>query len=399
MTEERLLKARPLPGFTPVIPEGCGIVPVSEDTPYVIFPGFCDVHVHFREPGFSYKETIRTGCQAAVHGGFTAVCTMPNLFPVPDSVEALKKELDIIERDAIIPVFPFGSLTIGELGKVPSDIIAMAPYAIGFSDDGKGIQDDGLMRELMSMCASVGKVLAEHCEDEAIKKDGYINDGVYAKMRGHKGIPKESEWRHIERDIRLAEETGCSYHVCHASCKESVELVREAKKSGIDVSCETAPHYLVFDDSMLKEDGRYKMNPPIRGKADREALLEGVADGTVDFIATDHAPHSAEEKAKGLAGSAFGIVGLETSFAACYTHLVKTGIISLERLSDMMGRIPRERFKIQGDPGFTVWNLEDCYAVDPSRFASMGHATPFEGMQVWGSCAATCQGGRLVYRA
>ena len=364
-----------------------------------IFPGFCDVHVHFRQPGFSYKETIKTGSLAAAHGGYTAVCTMPNLNPVPDSIPHLKEQLDIIEKDAVIHVFPYGAITVSELGKELSDLEGMAPSVIAFSDDGKGVQEEEMMRQAMLRAKELGKIIAAHCEVNELLHGGYIHDGSYAALHGHKGICSESEWRQIERDVRLSKETGCSYHVCHISCKESVEIIRKAKAEGIDVTCETGPHYLIYTEDDLKEDGKYKMNPPLRSKEDRAALIEGIKDGTIDMIATDHAPHSAEEKAKGLSGSAFGIVGLETAFPLLYTHLVKPGVISMEKLMDLLCFAPRKRFGIPSDAGFSVWDLDREYEIDPKEFLSMGKATPFEGTKVFGRCLLTACDGQIVYQA
>ena len=392
-----VFKSKAFPNFKPRLTEG---VSVSDDSEFVIFPGFCDVHVHFREPGFSYKETIKTGSMAAARGGYTAVCAMPNLSPVPDGREHLSEELGIIRRDAVIGVHPYGALTVGEKGKTPADLAGMAKDVIAFSDDGKGVQDPGLMREVMAECARLKKVLAAHCEDESLLHGGYIHAGAYAKAHGHRGICSESEWRPIERDIKLAYETGVSYHVCHISCRESVELIREAKRSGVDITCETAPHYLLLDENDLEEHGRFKMNPPLRSRADREALLEGLADGTIDMIATDHAPHSAEEKARGLEKSPFGIVGIETAFPLVYTYLVKKGVISMDRLMELIVTKPRSRFGIPlSDGDFTVWDLNAEYVIDPSEFLSMGRATPFEGRKVNGRCLLTVCGGRAGYEA
>lgn len=363
-----------------------------------IFPGFCDVHVHFRQPGFSYKETIKSGSLAAAHGGYTAVCTMPNLNPVPDSIPHLKEQLDIIEKDAVIHIFPYGAITVSELGKELSDLEGMAPSVIAFSDDGKGVQEEEMMRQAMIRAKALGKIIAAHCEVNELLHGGYIHDGSYAALHGHKGICSESEWRQIERDVRLSKETGCSYHVCHISCKESVEIIRKAKAEGIDVTCETGPHYLIYTEDDLKEDGKYKMNPPLRSKEDRAALIEGIKDGTIDMIATDHAPHSAEEKAKGLSGSAFGIVGLETAFPLLYTHLVKPGVITMEKLMELLCFAPRKRFGISSDAGFSVWDLDREYEIDPKDFLSMGKATPFEGMKVSGRCLLTACDGQIVYQ-
>jgi len=375
------------------------IIPHDESvSKYTVFPGFCDVHVHFREPGFSYKETIATGSKAAARGGYTAVCTMPNLNPVPDSVEHLREQLEIIERDAVIDVYPYASITVKQLGDELSDMEGMANDAIAFSDDGRGVQSDEMMRNAMLKAKSLGKMIVAHCEVNSLLNGGYIHDGEYAKANGHRGICSESEWAQIARDIELAKETGCAYHVCHISTKESVEIIRKAKSEGVDITCETGPHYLVFDDSDLKEDGKYKMNPPIRSNADKLALIEGICDGTIDMIATDHAPHSAEEKAKGLAGSAFGIVGIETAFPVLYTKLVKTGVITLDRLMELLVTNPRKRFNIPLGNDFSVWDLEKEFTVDPEKFLSKGHATPFEGMELFGECVLTVKDGKIVYK-
>ena len=366
---------------------------------YVIFPGFCDVHVHFREPGFSYKETIATGSLAAAHGGYTAVCPMPNLNPVPDSREHLKLQQELIRRDARIHVYPYGAITVGEKGEAIADLEAMAPEVIGFSDDGRGVQSDETMRQAMLRAKALGKPIVAHCEDNSLLRGGYIHQGAYAKAQGHRGICSESEWRQIQRDLKLVKETGVSYHVCHVSAKESVELIRRAKAEGLDVTCETGPHYLVMDDSMLQEEGRYKMNPPLRSKEDREALIAGILDGTIDMIATDHAPHSAEEKARGLEKSAFGVVGLETAFPILYTYLVKPGILTLDKLVELLCVNPRKRFGIGLGWDFSVWDLEQSDTVDPGQFLSMGKATPFEGWRVTGKCLATVCDGKVVYRS
>ncbi len=370
------------PGFAPTLPASV-TDRLSADRDYTVFPGFCDVHVHFREPGFSYKETIKTGTEAAKAGGYTAVCTMPNLDPVPDSLPHLDEQLALIRRDAEISVYPYAAITVGEKGETLSDMEALAPFVIAFSDDGRGVQDEGKMREAMTRAKALGKLIVAHCEVNGLLRGGYIHDGAYAKAHGHRGICSESEWRQIERDLKLAAETRAGYHVCHISTKESVALIRDAKKSGVDVTSETAPHYLVLDEADLREDGRFKMNPPLRSREDRKALLEGVLDGTVDMIATDHAPHSAEEKSRGLEKSAFGIVGLETAFPVLYTKLVKTGVLSLEKLIDLLAVAPRKRFGIPHS-GFSVWDLDAEYAIDPAAFRTKGRATPFEGWKVFG---------------
>ena len=370
------------------------------DSPkYTVFPGFCDVHVHFREPGFSYKETIFTGSRAAARGGYTAVCTMPNLNPVPDSREHLNEQLEIIERDAAIRVIPYGSITVGEAGHELAKMEEMAGDVAGFSDDGRGVQDEEMMREAMIRAKALGKMIVAHCEDNSLLRGGYIHDGEYAKAHGHRGICSESEWGPIARDLKLVEETGCAYHVCHISTKESVQIIREAKARGVNVTCETAPHYLVMDDSDLMEEGRFKMNPPLRGEEDRHALIEGIIDGTIDMIATDHAPHSAEEKAKGLEKSAFGIVGIETAFPVMYTKLVKTGVITMDRLMELLVVNPRERFGISMTNDFTVWDLNEEFAVDPDDFISMGKATPFTGEKLYGKCILTVCDGKIAYKS
>ncbi len=368
------------------------------DSPrYAVFPGFCDVHVHFREPGFSYKETVKTGSQAAARGGYTAVCTMPNLDPVPDSLEHLEQQLDIIETDACIHVYPYGAITVGEKGEVLAELEGMAPHVCGFSDDGRGVQRDAMMREAMIRAKSLGKMIVAHCEVNELLKGGYIHDGEYAKAHGHRGICSESEWGQIARDIALVRETGCAYHVCHVSAKESVELIRKAKAEGLNITCETGPHYLVMTDRDLQEHGRFKMNPPLRSEEDRQALLAGILDGTIDMIITDHAPHSAEEKGRGLEKSAFGVVGLETAFAVMYTHLVKPGILTMERLLELMVTAPRKRFKLPLGLDFSVWDLNAEYTVDPAEFLSLGKATPFEGWKLNGRCLATVCDGRIVW--
>ena len=369
-----------------------------DSSKYVIFPGFCDVHVHFREPGFSYKETIRTGSLAAARGGYTAVCTMPNLNPVPDSVENLNLQRTIIENDACIHVYPYGAITVGEKGEVLADIEGMAPYVCGFSDDGRGVQRDEMMKQAMLRAKAQGKMIVAHCEVNDLLRGGYIHDGEYAKLHGHRGICSESEWAQIARDIELIRETGCAYHVCHISTKESVDIIRKAKAEGLDITCETGPHYLVMNDMMLQENGRFKMNPPIRSEEDRKALLEGILDGTIDMLATDHAPHSAEEKSRGLEKSVFGIVGLETAFPIMYTYLVKPGIMTMERLMEVMVDAPRKRFNIPLGRDFTVWDLDAAYEIDPAEFVSLGKATTFNGWKVNGRCKATVCDGKLVYK-
>ena len=371
--------------------------PISVFDNIVILPGFCDVHVHLREPGFSYKETILSGTMASARGGYTAVCSMPNLSPAPDSVENLEKQLEIIRHDGKIAVYPYGTITVGQAGETLSDMEGMADKVIGFSDDGRGVQSDDMMRSAMLKAKSLGKMIVAHCEDNSLLRGGYIHDGDYAREHGHRGICSESEWGQIKRDLELVRETGCAYHICHISTKESVEVIRAAKAEGLNVTCETGPHYIVLDDSCLQEDGRFKMNPPLRSPADREAILEGILDGTIDMIATDHAPHSAEEKSRGLEKSAMGIVGIETAFPILYTKLVKTGILSLEKLVKLMCDAPRERFGITSDAGFTVFDLGREYEIDPSEFLSMGHATPFKGEKVFGRCLATVYNGKIVY--
>lgn len=364
----------------------------------ITLPAFCDVHVHFREPGFSYKETIRTGSMAAAAGGYSCVCTMPNLNPVPDSVAHISEQLEIINRDAIIDVKPYASITVGRKGLEVVDVNALKGLAVAFSDDGSGVQDEKVMRRAMEKLAGEGCILAAHCEDNSLLRGGYIHDGTYAAAHGHRGICSESEWKQIERDLRLAEETGCAYHVCHISTRESVDVIRRAKDRGVDVSCETGPHYLLLDENDLQEDGRFKMNPPLRSAEDRSALIEGLKDGTIDMIATDHAPHSAEEKSRGLEGSAMGIVGLETAFPVLYTGLVLKGIISLEKLTELMSTAPRRRFRLpKAGDDITVFEVGTPYRIDSSKFLSKGHSTPFEGMEVYGRCIRTVHNGKTIY--
>ena len=364
----------------------------------VQIPALVDLHVHFREPGFSYKETIASGSMAAAASGYSAVFTMPNLNPVPDTVEHLQEQLDIIRRDCYTGVYPFASITMGQKGAGQLvDFEALAPYVKGFSDDGRGIQDEALMREAMQQIAAVDRIMVAHCEVESLLNGGYIHAGEYAKKHNHRGIMSESEWQEIERDIRLVEETGCRFHICHISTKESVELIRQAKAKGLPVTCETAPHYLLLTDNDLQEDGKWKMNPPLRAEADRLALIDGIKDGTIDCIATDHAPHSAEEKSRGLEKSAFGIVGLETAFPLMYTHFVKTGIITIDRLIELMSTNPARIIGLNNSNSFAYYDLDACYKIDPANFLSMGQAMPFEGWEVYGKCVKTVVNGITVY--
>lgn len=373
-------------------------VGIDLSSQYTVFPGFCDVHVHFREPGFSYKETIETGSVAAAHGGYTAVCTMPNLDPVSDSVEHLDEQIRIIENDACIHVYPYAAITVGQKGKEIADFEGMSGRCIAFSDDGHGVQSDEIMKQAMLRAKELGMIITAHCEDNSLLHGGYIHDGQYAKEHGHRGICSESEWGQIARDLRLAKETGCAYHVCHISTRESVDIIRKAKAEGVDVTCETAPHYLLLDDCMLEEDGKWKMNPPIRSADDRDALLEGIIDGTIDCIATDHAPHSAEEKSRGLEKSAFGIVGIETAFPLLYTYLVIPGIITMEKLEELLVYNPRRRFGIPLGNDYSIWNLSAEWTITPEiDFLSKGRATPFEGWRVSGVNVLTVCDGRPVY--
>jgi len=375
------------------------LLSVFDSPEFAVFPGFCDVHVHFREPGFSYKETIATGSLASARGGYTAVCTMPNLNPVPDSVENLQQQLTLIEDTACIHVYPYGAITVGEKGEVLADLAGMAPHVMGFSDDGRGVQSDEMMRCAMEKAKALGKPIVAHCEVNELLRGGYIHDGEFARAHGHRGICSESEWGQIARDLELVKQIGVKYHVCHISTKESVDIIRKAKAEGVDVTCETGPHYLVMDDSMLQEEGRFKMNPPIRSREDRDALIEGVLDGTIDMIATDHAPHSAEEKSRGLEKSAFGIVGIETAFPIMYTYFVKTGKMTMEQLLKLLVTNPRNRFGIPMGKDFSIWDLNAEYAIDPEEFLSLGKATPLAGWKVFGRCLATVCDGKIVYRA
>ena len=365
---------------------------------YTILPGFCDVHVHFREPGFSYKETIKTGALAAARGGYTSVLTMPNLNPVPDSIENLQQQLDIINQDACIEVLPYGAITVGEKGEELSDMDGMKDKVVAFSDDGRGLQRAEMMEKAMIKAKSLGKIIVAHCEVNSLLNGGYIHDGKYAKLHNHKGICSASEYEQIARDCEIAKKVGAKYHVCHISTKESVEIIRQAKKDGVDVTCETAPHYLILDDSMLKEEGKWKMNPPIRDISDKEALIQGIIDGTIDCIATDHAPHSQEEKAKGLEKSPFGIVGIETAFQEVYTNLVLKNVITLEKALELLVVNPRNRFNIALNEDFSIWDLNKKVIINPKDFLSMGKATPFEGNEVFGENQVTVYNGNIVYR-
>ena len=399
----RFEKVKKIPVFGSGVLYSCegdlSALSLLDRTEYTLLPGFCDVHVHFREPGFSYKETIASGTMAAAHGGYTAVCTMPNLSPVPDSAEHLAVQQQIIRDSARIHVYPYASITQEEKGEQLSDMEALSSGAIAFSDDGKGVQSESMMRSAMEQAKKLGKLIVAHCEVDSLLRGGYIHDGAYAAAHGHRGICSESEWGQIRRDIALAAETGCGYHVCHISTKESVALIRQAKADGVDITCETAPHYLLLDETDLREDGKFKMNPPLRGKADREALIEGLLDGTIDMIATDHAPHSAEEKSRGLEKSAFGVVGLECAFQVLYTGLVRTGILSMEGLLQKLVTAPRQRFSIPMGNDFSIWDLSAQSKVDPGEFLSMGKATPFEGREVFGKCLLTVCDGRIVYQS
>ena len=380
-------------------------IPVFEFHNCFLLPGLTDVHVHLRDPGFSFKETMRTGTMASARGGYTTVCPMPNLNPVPDSVEHLNAELQRIRSDAVVRVLPYAAITVGEKGETLADLEGRAKDAFAFSDDGKGVQSDEMMKNAMLRAKALGKVIVAHCEDETLLHGGYIHDGAYAKAHGHRGICSASEWKQVERDVRLAEETGCAYHVCHVSTKESVQIIRDAKARGVNVTCETAPHYLLLTEDDLQEDGRFKMNPPIREAADRDALIAGLLDGTVDMIATDHAPHSAEEKSRGLEKSLMGVVGLECSLPVLYTGLVKPGVVPMETLIDRMTASPAKRFGLEsgievGKPAdLCVFDPNEAWTIDPEAFASMGRATPFEGQKVFGRVKMTVYNGEIVYQS
>lgn len=370
---------------------------LDRDSNYVIVPGFLDVHVHLREPGFSYKETIKDGTKACARGGYTAVCPMPNLNPVLDTVENMMVQKDIIDKDACINVYPYASITKGEKGEELSDMDELKKYAIAFSDDGRGVQTEEMMLEAMKKAKELDMIIVAHCEVNELLKGGYIHDGEYAKAHGHRGICSESEYAQIARDIELSRKTGCKYHVCHISTKESVELIRKAKAEGVNITCETAPHYLILDDSMLQESGNWKMNPPLRSVEDKLALIEGIKDGTIDMIATDHAPHTEEEKSRGLEKSPFGITGIELAFPLLYTHLVKKGIITLEKLIDLLVINPRKRFNIPYD-GFSVWNLDEEFTVKKEDFLSKGKSTPFLGEKLYGVNYLTVSNNQIVYK-
>ena len=395
-----LIKDGVIAGISPIIH------PFSETAVYnfnnaYLFPGLIDVHVHLREPGFSYKETVKSGTMAALRGGFTSVCAMPNLNPVPDSLQNLRIQEDIIKRDALVNTYPYGAITQGEKGETLADLQNLADRVVAFSDDGRGVQNSEIMEKAMRTAKSCGKIIAAHCEDNSLLSGGVVHDGRFAKENGLQGISSESEWKQIERDIELAAKTGCKYHVCHISAKESVSIIRDAKKSGVDITCETAPHYLAFDDGDMENHGRFKMNPPIRSRADKEALIEGICDGTIDIIATDHAPHTSEEKNKCMKEAPFGVAGLETSFSACYTYLVKTGIISLQKLLKLMHDNPKARFGIGNNieigeaADFTVFVLTKEYTVNPEDFAGLGRTTPFEGKKLYGVCEMTAVSGEI----
>jgi len=368
-----------------------------------IFPGFIDVHVHLREPGYTYKETIKTGTQAAAKGGYTHICSMPNLNPVPDSVENITKQIEIINKDACIGVYPYASITINQLGEELSDMEALKDLCIGFSDDGRGVQSKEMMTSAMLKAKELDKIIAAHCEDNSLLEGGYIHKGEYAKQHGHRGISSESEWVPIKRDMELLNETGAKEHICHISTKESVQIIRQAKKDGLSVTCETGPHYLVLSDKDLKEDARFKMNPPLRSEDDRQALLHGITDGTIDMIATDHAPHSAEEKALGLEKSPMGITGIETAFPVLYTELVKKGFITLEKLIELMHDNPMKIFGIGTDiaegeiANLTVFDLDDEFTINSEEFLSMGKSTPFDGKKAYGKCKITFYKGEIVW--
>lgn len=364
---------------------------------YIVLPGLCDIHVHFREPGFCYKEDIESGSKSASAGGFTTVFTMPNLNPAPDNLKNLSVQLNAVKQKSVINVIPYGTITMGQKGERLSDMQEICNYICAFSDDGKGVNDQEVMRSAMLKAKSLGKIIVAHCEENSLLNGGYIHDGEYARKNGHRGICSESEYLQVERDLKLVKETGVKYHICHVSTKESVELIRQAKKDGIDVTCETAPHYLVFCDNDLKESGNFKMNPPIRSNADRQALIEGVKDGTIDIIATDHAPHSFQEKSKGLKDSLFGVVGLETSFAVMYTYFVKTNVITLNKLVELMCTNPRKRFSINNNVGFAVFDISNEYRVCPQDFLSKGKSTPFEGEKLFGKCVLTVLNDKIIY--
>ncbi|MBP3602381.1 MAG: dihydroorotase [Alistipes sp.] len=376
---------------------------IYDCTGLTIMSGLVDLHVHLREPGFSSKETIATGTAAAAHGGFTTVCSMPNLAPAPDTMENLQQQLDIIERDAVIKVLPYATITRKRAGDELVNFAELKPYVAGFSDDGTGVQTEEVMRQAMVEAAKTDTIIAAHCEVDELLRGGYIHDGEYAAKNGHRGICSESEWKQVERDIELAAEAGCRYHVCHISTKQTVELIRQAKARGVKITCETGPHYLTMCDMDLKEEGRFKMNPPIRSAEDRDALIAGLQDGTIDVVATDHAPHTAEEKSRGLERSAMGVVGIETSFAVIYTKLVKAGIISLEKAVEVLAEAPRKIFKLGGGlkegeaADIAVFDLEKEFTVDPDTFLSKGRSTPFEGWQLQGECCLTLVDGRVAY--
>ena len=383
----------------------CAAAEIIDCTGKTVLPGLVDLHVHLREPGFTYKETVASGTAAAAAGGDTTVCPMPNLNPVPDSMEHLQLQLNAIARDAIIRVLPFGAITVGEKGQALADITGIAPHCVGFSDDGKGVQSEDMMREAMTLVKASGSFISAHCEDESLLEGGAIHKGEYAALHGMRGISSASEYVPIERDIKLAAETGVQYHICHISAKESIEAVRRGKAAGVRVTCEVTPHHIALTDmDITEDDGRFKMNPPLRGREDREAIWAGLQDGTIDCIATDHAPHSAEEKGRGLEKSAFGTVGSETAFAVCYTHLVRTGVLTLEKLAHLMSSAPAAIIGRRAEiaPGeaadIAVFDLTEKFTVDPDQFVSKGKSSPFTGSELYGTTVLTVCAGKIVYR-
>lgn len=373
----------------------------------LVSPGLIDVHVHLREPGYERKETIETGTKAAARGGYTTIAAMANTIPVPDSMESVTYIEGLLQQSAQVRVFPYAAITLGERGQEIVDVEALSETSIlGFSDDGRGIQEAGVMYQAMQRAKAVNKPIVAHCEDDSLLFGGYLHDGEYAKANGHRGILSVSESAQIARDIMLAQATGVHYHICHISTKESVELVRFAKAQGINVTAEVSPHHLILcDTDIVNDDPNFKMNPPLRADADRIACVQGLLDGTIDVIATDHAPHHEDEKAWGIETAPFGIVGLETAFPLMYTKFVKTGKMTLKQLIDCMSTKPANIFnlpygtlEVGAAADITIIDLDKEMEIDSSQFLSKGKNTPFNGYNVTGWPVMTLVGGRVAYK-
>ncbi|HLS66663.1 MAG TPA: dihydroorotase [Pseudogracilibacillus sp.] len=373
----------------------------------VVLPGFIDVHIHLREPGGEAKETIKTGTEAAARGGFTTVCAMPNTNPVPDNEETVRDILQRIEKDAVIRVLPYAAITKGLQGKERTNITELSKLGVfAFTDDGVGIQTAGQMYEAMVEAAKNDMTIVAHCEDNSILYGGAVHEGDVSKRLDMPGILNACEAVHIARDVLLAEAANCHYHVCHVSTKESVRVIRDAKRAGIRVTAEVTPHHLLLtEDDITEDDANYKMNPPLRAKEDRDALIAGLLDGTIDFIATDHAPHTEVEKEAGILRAPFGIVGLETAFPLMYTHFVKTGKMTFRQLVDYFTKKPAEVFglpygmlQVGSIADLTVVDLENEMTIDKTTFYSKGKNTPFDGWNVYGNPLLTIASGKTVYK-